>query len=134
MPPPELRVVCNQERKTGKAPPKRLTTHQRAIVERLLAAHGEDVEVGQWCSSGSALLDLHRSKSGLGARGAATRRVALLPHPHNTQAMFRDRKLNPMQHSSGKLRELLEAYHHWAPASKHDFRVPNKPPRGKLIR
>ncbi|KAF8065911.1 hypothetical protein HT031_002972 [Scenedesmus sp. PABB004] len=65
----ELRVLTNQERKSGKAPPKRLTSHQRQIVERLVAAHGDDV-----------------------------------------QAMFRDRKLNPMQHSVGKLRELLEAH------------------------
>jgi hypothetical protein len=42
----ELRVVCNKERKTGKAPPKRLTSHQRQIVEKLIAAHGEDVQVG----------------------------------------------------------------------------------------
>jgi len=37
--------VCNQERKSGKAPPKRLTTHQRQIVERLIAAHGDDLQV-----------------------------------------------------------------------------------------
>lgn len=51
----ELRVVCNKERKTGKAPPKRLTSHQRQIVERLVAAHGEDVQVG---SSGCVALGL----------------------------------------------------------------------------
>eukprot|EP00882_Tetradesmus_deserticola_P010806 GHRQ01011416.1.p2 GENE.GHRQ01011416.1~~GHRQ01011416.1.p2 ORF type:complete len:196 (+),score=75.08 GHRQ01011416.1:250-837(+) len=89
----ELRVVCNQQRKTGKAPPKRLTSHQRQIVEKLTAAHGEDV-----------------------------------------QAMFRDRKLNPMQHSVGKLTELLEAYRHWRPQDKHDFRVPNRPPTRALLR
>jgi hypothetical protein len=38
-------VVCNKERKTGKAPPKRLTSHQRQIVEKLIAAHAEDVPV-----------------------------------------------------------------------------------------
>jgi hypothetical protein len=48
--------------------------------------------------------------------------------------MFRDRKLNPMQHSIGKLQELLEAYHHWQPQDKHDFRVPNKPPKRPLLR
>lgn len=88
----ELRVVCNQERKSGKAPPKRLTTHQRQIVERLIAAHGDDL-----------------------------------------QAMFRDRKLNPMQHSVGKLKELLEAHAFWRPGDKHDFRVPLKRPAKKLI-
>lgn len=30
-------------RSTGKAAPKRLTTHQRQIVGRLVAAHGDDV-------------------------------------------------------------------------------------------
>jgi hypothetical protein len=39
-----------------------------------------------------------------------------------------------MQHSVGKLRELLESHRHWGVGAKHDFRVPNKPPRGKLIR
>lgn len=32
-----------QVRSTGKALPKRLTTHQRQIVGRLLAAHGDDI-------------------------------------------------------------------------------------------
>ena len=32
-----------QMRSTGKAPPKRLTTHQRQIVRRLVDAHGDDV-------------------------------------------------------------------------------------------
>jgi hypothetical protein len=44
--------------------------------------------------------------------------------------MFRDTKLNSMQHSVGKLRELLEAYRHWGEGGKHtrhDFRAPNKP-------
>lgn len=41
----ELRAACSKERKAGKAPPKRLTTHQRQIVERLVAAHGDDVQV-----------------------------------------------------------------------------------------
>lgn len=89
----ELRAACGKERKSGAAPPKRLTTHQRAIVERLVDAHGDDVE-----------------------------------------AMFRDRKRNPMQHSVGKLRELLESFRAWGAQSKHDFRVPNKRPKGKIIR
>jgi len=82
----ELRVVCNKERKTGVAPPPRLTTHQRQIMERLIEKYGEDVE-----------------------------------------GMFRDRKLNKMQHSKGKLQELLEAHQYWKPGDKHDFRGPNKP-------
>lgn len=92
----ELRAALGKERKSGKAPPKRLTSHQRAIVERLIAAHGAD----------------------------------------NVGAMFRDRKLNPMQHSEGKLRELLEAYGYWsAPErAKHGFRAPNKPPVRNLCR
>eukprot|EP00775_Hariotina_reticulata_P013310 gene13310-13439_t len=75
----ELRVMCNQQRKSGKAPPQRLTAHQR-------------------------------------------------------HAMVRDRKLNPMQHSAGKLRELLEAHNYWKPGDKHDFRAPNKPPTKHLMR
>jgi hypothetical protein len=46
--PAELRAACSKERKTGKAPPKRLTTHQRQIVERLVKAHGDDVQVCGW--------------------------------------------------------------------------------------
>lgn len=34
-------------RKSGKAAPKALTTHQRAIVQKLLGAHGEDVGVSR---------------------------------------------------------------------------------------
>lgn len=50
------------------------------------------------------------------------------------QAMFRDRKLNPMQHSVGKLRELLEAHAFWSgPSDRHDFRVPTKRPKKKII-
>jgi hypothetical protein len=49
------------------------------------------------------------------------------------QAMFRDRKLNRMQHSVGKIRELLEAHSHWSgPQDRHDFRGPRKQPK-KLI-
>jgi len=40
----ELRAGCNLERKTGKAPPPKLTTHQRKIVEGLIEKHGEDVQ------------------------------------------------------------------------------------------
>ena len=38
-------VVLHQQRESGPAPPPRLTAHQRQIVERLIAAHGEDVQV-----------------------------------------------------------------------------------------
>lgn len=48
------------------------------------------------------------------------------------QAMFRDIKLNTMQHSVGKLREMLAAFNYW-PAdgklTKHEFRAPQKPPK-----
>jgi hypothetical protein len=43
--PSELRAATNQERSSGKAPPPRPTTHQRQVMERLIAQHGEDVEV-----------------------------------------------------------------------------------------
>lgn len=45
------------------------------------------------------------------------------------QAMFRDTKLNRLQHSIGVLTEMLHAYHYWRPEDKHDFRAPNKPYR-----
>jgi hypothetical protein len=46
------------------------------------------------------------------------------------QAMFRDRKLNPMQHSVGKLQELLESHSFWSgPNHKHDFRAPTVRPK-----
>lgn len=41
--PAALRCALLQVRSTGKAAPKRLTTHQRQIVGRLLAAHGDDI-------------------------------------------------------------------------------------------
>jgi hypothetical protein len=49
-PPAEMRVVVGKMRKTGKAAPKTLTTHQKQIVQSLLKAHGEDVQVGWDCS------------------------------------------------------------------------------------
>lgn len=48
----------------------------------------------------------------------------------NLQAWFRDTKLNRMQHSEGKLRELLESFkfHSKRPeGDRHDFRAPRKP-------
>mmetsp|Transcript_40546 Transcript_40546/g.114840 ORF Transcript_40546/g.114840 Transcript_40546/m.114840 type:complete len:184 (-) Transcript_40546:443-994(-) len=81
----ELRALSNKQRKSGKAPPKKLTTHQKQIMEKLIDAHGEDIE-----------------------------------------AMSKDRKLNAMQHSEGKLKMLLESYHHWKGTAGVDFRVPHK--------
>lgn len=52
------------------------------------------------------------------------------PTTTRTQAWFRDRKLNRMQHSEGKLRELLESFQHHAKRpdnDRHDFRAPRKP-------
>lgn len=81
----DLRAALGKVRSTGLAAPKRLTSHQRAIVSRLLARHGED-----------------------------------------TRAMMMDRKLNPMQHSEGALRKLIDSYRHWSANSGVDFRVPIK--------
>lgn len=72
-------------RSSGKAAPKRLTSHQRQIVGRLIERHGDDVA-----------------------------------------AMQHDRKLNPMQHSQGVLRQLVESYRHWGPGAGVDFRAPHK--------
>lgn len=41
--------------------------------------------------------------------------------------MVLDRKLNPMQHSSGQLAALIRGFDHWGGNAKHDFRGPNKP-------
>ncbi|GBF93672.1 hypothetical protein Rsub_06775 [Raphidocelis subcapitata] len=84
----EMRAATGLVRKAGRAPPKPLTTHQKQIVQKLLDAHGEDV-----------------------------------------QAWFRDTKLNRMQHSEGKLRELLESFKFHSSSSRHDFRAPRKPPK-----
>ncbi|PRW59920.1 Nucleolar 16 [Chlorella sorokiniana] len=81
----ELRAAFAKVRTTGKAAPKRLTSHQRQIVGRLLEAHGDDVA-----------------------------------------AMQHDRKLNPMQHSQGVLKALIESFRYWKEGSGVDFRVPNK--------
>lgn len=43
----ELKAAFAQVRSTGKAAPKRLTSHQRQIVGRLVAAHGDDVAAMQ---------------------------------------------------------------------------------------
>ncbi len=43
--PSELRAACNLERKTGRALPKRLSAHQRTVVDALIAKHGDDVQV-----------------------------------------------------------------------------------------
>jgi len=40
----ELRAMSSKMRTTGKALPKRLTSNQRIIVEKLMKAHGTDVE------------------------------------------------------------------------------------------
>uniref|UniRef100_A0A061SBI4 Nucleolar protein 16 n=1 Tax=Tetraselmis sp. GSL018 TaxID=582737 RepID=A0A061SBI4_9CHLO len=81
----ELRILMAKQRKTGKAAPQRLTSHQKQIVEKLIEAHGSDVE-----------------------------------------AMSKDRKLNSMLHSEGKLRRMLESYTHWMGKTGVDFRVPKK--------
>ncbi|PNH00466.1 hypothetical protein TSOC_013709, partial [Tetrabaena socialis] len=91
----ELRAACNLPRKSGKAPPPRLTSTQRQVVGALLEKHGE-----------------------------------------NVQAMVMDIKVNKMQHSSGELRKLIDAYRFWGPscsaAQKHDFWTEKKPPK-KLL-
>jgi len=41
----DLRAVEGKQRRSGKAPLTKFTTHQRQVVQRLIAAHGDDVEV-----------------------------------------------------------------------------------------
>ncbi|KAI3435856.1 hypothetical protein D9Q98_001914 [Chlorella vulgaris] len=43
----EMKAACGQKRSTGKAAPKRLTTHQRQIVKQLIERHGDDVAAMQ---------------------------------------------------------------------------------------
>lgn len=42
----DFAAAMGQQRPSGPAPPPRLTSHQRQIMQRLVAAHGDDVEVG----------------------------------------------------------------------------------------
>mmetsp|Transcript_24737 Transcript_24737/g.41337 ORF Transcript_24737/g.41337 Transcript_24737/m.41337 type:complete len:191 (+) Transcript_24737:178-750(+) len=65
----ELRAICNKERTTGKALPKRLSSTQRNVVKGWIAKHGSDFE-----------------------------------------AVFRDRKINAMQHSVGVIRQMLISF------------------------
>ncbi len=39
-----MRTAEGKERRSGKAPPQKLTTHQTLIVRRLVDAHGDNVE------------------------------------------------------------------------------------------
>ena len=41
----EFAAACGKMRPSGKAPPQRLTTTQLRIVQRLVDAHGDDVQV-----------------------------------------------------------------------------------------
>ena len=119
-------------RKTGKAAPKQLTTHQKQIVQRLLDAHGEDVEVRRSLLS-PLLLAAWAAAPLLLSPSRASQRVrsqsgSLSLHPTFAQAWFRDIKLNRMQHSEGRLREMLASFRHHAGTERHDFRAPRKPP------
>jgi hypothetical protein len=93
-----MRVATGRPRKTGKAAPKPLTTHQKQVVKRLLDAHGEDVQVGAarglWLAAaargpaaprGGARERGARSRSGgLAGRSGAWRpwrRLAVPPFP-----------------------------------------------------
>mmetsp|Transcript_32669 Transcript_32669/g.71364 ORF Transcript_32669/g.71364 Transcript_32669/m.71364 type:complete len:192 (-) Transcript_32669:449-1024(-) len=84
----ELRAICNKERTSGKALPKRLSTTQRNVVQSWINAHGSNME-----------------------------------------AMFRDRKLNPMQHSLGVIKQMVTsfiAYPCLENGGHRGFRAPQK--------
>lgn len=51
----------------------------------------------------------------------------LATHGDDVDAMVLDRKLNKMQHSAGKLRQLIEGLQYWGASRRHDFRGPMKP-------
>jgi hypothetical protein len=130
-------------RHAGRAAPKPLTTHQKAIVQKLLDAHGEDVQVRAWHAWASWFSPLAaggashaRMQPGMAWRGVAgggawpgTRGPHLTGFLVRPQAWFRDTKLNRMQHSEGKLRELLESFKFHSGSNRHDFRAPRKPPK-----
>jgi hypothetical protein len=137
----EIRAATGLMRKAGKAPPKTLTTRQKQIVEKLLAAHGEDVQVrfaptvvpAPMHPNAPACAGMH-APSMPSLRSTPHASPCLVPAPPATppQAWFRDIKLNRMQHSEGKLRELLQSYkfHAHRPAGdRHEFRAPRKPPK-----
>lgn len=134
-------------RKTGKAAPKPLTTHQKQIVQKLIDAHGEDVSVSATdrerergrplFSCVAALFDTTSPRTHQVCSSPTPTARLTTPKHHTTtpkspplskQAWFRDIKLNRMQHSEGKLREMLESFRHHARTSRHDFRAPRKPP------
>ncbi len=41
----DFRVLLNKERRSGKAPHPKLTAHQQQVMQQLVEAHGNDVEV-----------------------------------------------------------------------------------------
>ena len=70
----DLRAVEGKQRRSGRAPLTKLTTHQRQVMQRLTDAHGDDVEVGAACAEKSAPVfpgrDSHPSRAtGAGIRG-----------------------------------------------------------------
>jgi len=77
----ELTAACSKIRSTGKAAPKKLTSKQRGVVEKLIAKHGEDLT-----------------------------------------AMFKDRKLNAMQHTRATLEALIESYRAYPELEHGGFR------------
>lgn len=156
--PTEMRASTGKMRKSGKAAPKPLTATQKAVVEKLLAAHGEDVEVralrgALWhmalpCACGCCA----RARDARGAGVLACMRTvparfcgacddsscAAATHAAAVrapllQAWFRDIKLNRMQHSVAKLSGMLEAHRFYSAAggaaAAHAFRGPRKAPK-----
>lgn len=112
--PTDLRVLLNKERLAGKAPPPKLTAHQQQVVQRLVDAHGDDVEVRI-----SAVLDAFLLLDST----LSMYQPQLCINHRATQAMAKDRKLNRMLLPVSKLRKLLLSFHH---GTTHRFRVPHK--------
>ena len=103
-------------RPEGKAPPQRLTTTQRQIMQRLVDAHGDDIEVACLPSFSSCYTDVADSSKACLTTGM----------PDNAQAMSRDRKLNSMLHSKAKLSRMLESLDRYGSSGRTAFRAPKK--------
>ena len=65
----DLRAVEGKQRRSGRAPLTKLTTHQRQVMQRLTDAHGEDIEVCIQILSQSLALVLYEGQCSFSAHG-----------------------------------------------------------------
>lgn len=97
------------------------------------------LSVGASFNSHPARLNAHHHSTF--PRASPPHNAPMAPHPppppqppdirtrpilNTPQAMMMDRRLNPMQHSEGALKQLIESFQYWKSGSGVDFRVPVK--------